>query len=281
MIAYHTSATAEERWRAAKGWKTAQVDDMDRIARCVKMFTWSPCLFQGGHRAERNFLASYWCAYDFDDGTTTLEEALRAFADLRHVIGLTKSHQKVKGSKPACDRFRVIVPWDVPIRDLRTYRYNMARQVATFDMDPACVDGARLFWPCTEIVSVNNQVIDNEVTFGREVYEPTDDFEAEKVAAEEERNHLLDEGLLPSWARRWLYNEVIPIGKRNNYIYGLAIDLRDAGFNEDTIVARIFASPTYKGQNVTPAVCKEIRDAVRSGMRSKKRDSNRTKRTTP
>lgn len=256
----------------------ADVTDMERIAKCITRFAWSPCLYKDGHRHETCFIGSYWCAYDFDDGEFTIADAVNTFADMRHVIGTTKTHQQWKttasGRKMApCDRFRVVIPWDEPIKDLRTYRFNMTLQRDRYDMDRSCIDGARLFWPCVEIVSINNDEADGEFAYAREVrLDVPDDFESLGSDHERTRSRFVRNGMLPTWAARWLYSEVIPVGRRNTTVYGLAKDLALAGFDQDTIVAKILACPTYRPMSNMPmALLREIRQTVANGVKAVRR----------
>ena len=111
--------------RYAHDFKTSRID-LDTLARGIQKCCWSAMVFRNKHRAEANFIQSDLCVLDFDDGETTLSDAVENFfPDMQHIIATTKSHQLPKGDKPACDRFRVIIPWETTITDLTLLRHNL------------------------------------------------------------------------------------------------------------------------------------------------------------
>jgi hypothetical protein len=121
-----------------------------RISKHILTKSWSPIVFKGGERLQKNFLFSDWGVLDYENGTT-LEEAQNNFCDCVHIIGTTKSHTEES------HRFRVLIPWMERITDLETFRYNQASFINKYDTDQACKDGARFYFPCTKIVSVNTE----------------------------------------------------------------------------------------------------------------------------
>jgi hypothetical protein len=116
---------------------------------------WSPICWRNNERKSDEFYCSDFLVLDYDDGRITLDDAKEWAKDFSHVIGTTKSHQKEK-SGLVCDRFRVVVPWENRITDLATYRQNMERILSMMGSDRACKDGARIYQPCTNIVSVGS-----------------------------------------------------------------------------------------------------------------------------
>lgn len=125
------------------------------VSWLVGEHVWSPIVWTRGKRAEKNFAAALWIALDFDDGAFTLDEAVAEFADYAHVIGTTKSHQKDKGGK-VCDRFRVAVRGDFVLTDVADYRRVVSEMAQCYGADGACIDGARFFYPCEEIISAHD-----------------------------------------------------------------------------------------------------------------------------
>ena len=125
------------------------------LANVITQYTWSPIIYKDNYRAQRNFVLSYFCALDVDnkDEQYSLSQALEDFADCEVIIGTTRSHQKEKGIEGAKDRFRIIIPWENPITNLADYVHTMKgiTQARPY-FDDSCVDGARLFYPCTKIV---------------------------------------------------------------------------------------------------------------------------------
>jgi hypothetical protein len=227
-----------------------ETDDPLRIANCVRQFAWSTIAFQGGIRQQKFFVASNWLGLDFDDPDFTLSQAVEnKFCDLIHVIGTTRSHQKPKGGI-TCDRFRVILKLEDTITDLATYRATAAHWVDHWEADEKCKDGARYFWPCTEIVSV----CDDGDTI--EVIKP-------KERMEFRESELVEDGVL-SYFAQWALLNVIPIGERNISCWRLGCDLAKAGYSLEDAVKLVLDSPTYRS-GVTPALHKEIYDAVSRG----------------
>src|SRR3972149_855154 len=85
-------------------------DDLKSIANLVcssQFYAWSPGIFKSNYRNLDNFISMDVIALDFDSGMS-LDEAAIVFANYAHIIGTSRSHQIVKGTTPACDRFRVI-----------------------------------------------------------------------------------------------------------------------------------------------------------------------------
>ena len=92
---------------------------------------------------------------DFDDGELSLAQATEnVFSDHIHIIGTTRNHQKPKGTKPPCDRFRVAIPFDKPIHNLYTYKHNLGLVADRYPVDRSMCDGADYFFPCQKIISI-------------------------------------------------------------------------------------------------------------------------------
>lgn len=65
--------------------------------------------FVDNHRLIDNYIQrANVIMFDVDDGTS-IEDALILLSQYRGYITTTKNHQKIKGNKPACDRFRVVL----------------------------------------------------------------------------------------------------------------------------------------------------------------------------
>lgn len=98
---------------------------------------------------------------DIDDGMT-IEEAKIKFAEYSAIIGTSKSHQKIKNKgksneKAACDRFRVIIPLEGIIDKAEDYLETwLQAQKSWPQIDTACKDLARFYYPCKEIIWTNS-----------------------------------------------------------------------------------------------------------------------------
>jgi hypothetical protein len=64
------------------------------------------------------------------------------------------NHQKWKGHKSPCDRFRVWLKLEHTITTVADYKATIRKLVHDYEADPACVGAAQLFWPCSAITSV-------------------------------------------------------------------------------------------------------------------------------
>lgn len=255
MISYNlTKFDTSRKYGYSRGWRTADTNDPLRIAECMRRFTWSPIVWKDGIRSQENFVRADWLALDFDDGEMTLGEAKQLFSDTIHLIGTTKSHQKPKHGW-ACDRFRVVILFEEPIFDLRIYRWNIECWIKRHPVDSLCKDGARMFYPCTEIVQLSDEGFRQEVFKDiPRLFEGAIDRTGYGVA-----------GVLPPFSRKWLQS-VIPLGKRNGVIYYIAKDMVKAGYSVQDVLSLVVNSPTYIGK-VGPSLLKEIQAAIASGAK--------------
>lgn len=239
-----------------QGFKVADLNDPHRIAKGISSLVWSSCIWLQGYRKEVNFEYADWCALDFDSGELSLDQAVDNYCDMIHVIGTTKSHQKAKGGGQPVDRFRVLLKFDDRIDNLRLYRWNMYRLSQKLPADPACRDGARFFFPCTEIVSVSADGYTQEINT-----DIPDTFDRPAAT-----RRAIESGQVPGWVQGALAN-VIPIGERNGTIYRIAKDLRRCGFGHDAIVHMILNSRTYRGTIIPPKLSREIEQTVGSAVK--------------
>ncbi len=234
----------------AKEYQSVELYNFKALGRLMTRAVWSDCVWAGGHRLEDNFMGSHLCVIDVDNGYP-LEQAVRDICDCRHIVATTKSHG-VKG-----DRYRVILPWATRIADLDTYRYNLDLAIRRFDADPACVDGARFFWPCKEIVSYCQEGFTEDVKPLPANYLTKTDRQIETAA-----KHLQNRGTYPAWLRETLKSGAKE-GYRNNTIYEVAKVLFYHGKSEDETFHIIQASKIPK----PTAPDKEILHAIRSGRK--------------
>ncbi len=255
MISYHL---AKDSCSAAyaRGFKTADIDDLPRICRGIAGFVWSPCIWRDGVRKQENFQRADWCVLDFDDGEMTLEQAKSTFCDTIHIIGTTKSHQVAKRDSAACDRFRVLMLFEQPILRLKDYRYTMRKILRRYPVDQAPKDGARFFFPCKEIVQCS------DTGYTEPTHEAPEWFECPR---RERSQAYRNAGIVPPFVRQRLIAP-IPVGTRNTTWYWVAIELRRVGFDPEDILVMIIKSPTYGGL-VSPDLVVELEECVRNGCR--------------
>lgn len=222
-------------------FKPVPVTTFSSISEYVSKYTWSPSNFTNETRREVNFKYSYLVGLDFDNKdeiTMTLAEARdNVFCDMRHIIGTTKSHQKKKGSSPPVDRFRVILQLETPVFDLRTYKWTVSSYIERWGADKNASDGARLFYPCNDIVSVSDGYLADVLTPPAR-YMNFDAKNAELAA-------FSKLGAVPLWLQRNLLQPVTE-GHRNSSVFGLACDLFKIKFDQDFVKAKIFESRVYQ-----------------------------------
>jgi hypothetical protein len=105
-------------------------------------------------RRKDNFLFADLIIIDVDDGAT-LAEAAHRLRNHAHVIATTKSHQIAKGKKPACDRYRVILPLAKRCIDELEFCATSRACAKGLNGDTAPAHGAGYFNPCQEVYSMN------------------------------------------------------------------------------------------------------------------------------
>lgn len=190
-----------------------------------------------------------WIGFDFDSGEMTLGDALNSFCDMIHVIGVTMSHQ----TEPEwTDKFRVLFPLERRIENLALYRHQLKIGLKKWPADEKCKDGARLFYPCREIVSVCTEGYSWEID---EDVEPEPDYAALTVAR-------VKSAIIPPWVTIKLRSQWEP-HTYNDTCFKLGCALGPHGYSPDEIVAMILNGPTYKGR---AAPKKEIFDSVVNGI---------------
>lgn len=206
------------------------------LSTYVTQNTWSPIKFRYQTRRQENFEQAILVGLDFDEGMTLGQAKENIFCDMRHIIGTTRNHQKMKNGA-ICDRFRVILQFEQPIKDLRTYKWNINRLTSHYESDQNAKGGSRLFYPCTEIVSMGDGYL-------LEVEEPPVWF-MDNSAKEAELNAYAKIGKVPFWLQRNLANIIAP-GNRNTAIFGMAMDLSKLNFNKDYVESVLKTSQVYK-----------------------------------
>lgn len=245
----------------AKHWKGSKANSADEIAKLVSTCANSPCMWAYGIRKKRNFVKADWLGLDFDEGMS-LKDAVIEFEPFLHVIGTTKSHQIDKGGI-TCDRFRVFLKFATPCSNAKDYEHTVKTWVNETKADKACVDAARYFWPCKEIVSIKPYGDLIGVFKAPELPPKTRQNFANKRKAYE--THHKKNGTYPSWIDGKLEGGC-GLGMRNKTTYMIAAELSKLGFGKDKIVDMIEQS-SIPGCGSDDFTKSEIERTVLSAMR--------------
>lgn len=227
--------------------KSSLFVETKKLSKILTIYSWSPIIFHNGERREKNFSYSDWAVLDYDDGMTTVEQAVNTFSDCIHIIGTTKSHTDEH------HRFRVCVPWSERITSLDVFKHNQATLVKNYDTDKQCKDGARFYYPCKRIVSVNGEGFRVEVDFKI----PKKSFTPKSFTKT---------GF--SSAVTFFMKNVRDEGFRNEQVYQVAKDLFRIGLDKQCVEQIIMKSPTYRDTSVSTSLQAEIRATMESAWRS-------------
>lgn len=137
--------------------------------------SWSPFIFKhvknyefkkgkfvtGEYRSNDTSMFTKCFVLDFDEGLTAHRAQEICERNLfSYVIGATKSHQIIKGSKPACDRFRLILQLSRLPADGDEYIaiWNYFDDLFIGMIDSSCKDQARFYYPCKSILYENGNL---------------------------------------------------------------------------------------------------------------------------
>lgn len=212
-----------------QNFKCIDVSTLDDVSRIIRTSIWSPICWRNNRRLSDEFFCSDFLVLDYDDGRISLNDALEWAKNYNHIIGTTKSHQKEKSNAPACDRFRVVIPWETRIDDLKTYRQNMERILPIMQSDPACKDGARIYQPCINIVSIGDGAKAKWFPYEAPKPRPVNAYYTETKT-------------IPLWLQDFM---TTPPGEgmRNKTAYKIAYYLARYGFSESECLSAVLSAP--------------------------------------
>lgn len=247
----------------ANDWKGYKEKSHEELCSLITKHAVSHCLWAKGKRKEVNFLVSDWLGLDFDENMS-LAKALSLFKDYSHIIGTTKSHQKLKNDV-ICDRFRVFLKFEKSCFKKDDFKETVKWWIYHHGADEKCKDAARFFWPCKDIISIN----ENGCKIGfldakkieerkqkqinklkkRQLYEKTfyktNNSKDKKIPAHIQAK--LDLGVMK--------------GHRNTSCFGMTKDLKRLGFSKSEIEYKILNSQLIQ-EDFTKA---EAQKAINSG----------------
>ena len=119
-------------------------DEFIELIKNTKAF--SAQQFKNGHRKDCNIIGNQNTIWlDFDDGLT-IEQAKEQFKDYWYIIYTSINHQKNKGDKCACDRFRLILKTKNYLpKDKEEYNSILSNICKKYKSDMACKDLSRYY----------------------------------------------------------------------------------------------------------------------------------------
>lgn len=249
----------------SKGWKGKYTSTAGELKEIVSKYASSPCLWAGGIRLKRNFRCAEWMGLDFDEGMT-LDDAVKIFDKYMHLIGTTKSHGIIKNGVKQ-DRFRVFLRLQDRCLKLEDYEETVRSFTKKHGADSACVDGARYFWPCKEIISLKCH---GEIVKVIDSGKKSQNLKRFNERRKKNWDILYKPGktIPPRVMRKLKFG--VPEGTRNINCFQIGADLRDVGFCLDEIVDLIMRSSIpLSADSKTRG---EVKKAVISGMNKAERE---------
>jgi len=263
------SARADNRYARhfTYGWHTFETRSSKVFSDFITSAVWSPCIFRDGHRRIDSFVEARLLVLDFDHPGYTLAQAREEWCDTIHWIGTTKNHNREKNGI-VCDRFRIVVPFARSITNVDEYNYNYQLIAKQYDAADQCTkDGARLFFPCQEVVSVCTD------GFAQPVIDLPQEIIDNKQNMEARKQLYLEHGYIPLHLRR-AFRAEIPCGKQSDTIYGVSKELFRYGFDQQRLMGMFLASPTFKGQVLSASTIKKIESSIASGIKASRREGS-------
>lgn len=199
-------------------------DDLDHLARLVIENDWSHSIFRENYRNASNFSQANLVALDVDEGCS-IDEAKNLFKDLRHIIVTSRNHQKPKDNKPACDRFRIILPLENPITEASIYTATWNELFKKYPfIDRSCKDTSRFWYKGTEIISINHL----GVCFTPAAPAPSANVGRYPVGE--------NKGVIARSTQNMINGAPPKPGSRNTSLFKAALDCRQQGYSyEDTV----------------------------------------------
>lgn len=254
MISYHKNKSWNDK-AYGKDFLTVDTTSLIRVANGISEYAWSSIVWNGGVRKQIHFIHADFAVLDFDSGETTLEDAKIKFCDVNYIIGPTRSHT------PEHHRFRVVLPLERRITDIREYRFNIQKLCHFYGTDKTCRDGARFFYPCKSIEAIhtdgdNYPVLPTPSDFENpDVHEPREELTKLMWARYKK---------LPPWTDKFLKRGKPFEGKhRQSSAFMVACQMKVAGLTPDEAYSLLLKAPIDR----TNFAENELKHAVESAYK--------------
>ena len=211
------------------------IKDLDHLAQSIINFHWAPATFALNgdgvtrRRTIKNAEGVDTLVFDVDEGCT-LNMAQAIFAPFKHIIVTSRNHQKKKGNKPACDRFRVVLFLEARITDDLTYKSTWFKVASQFPfVDKACKDISRFYYAGTEIISIKEK--------GNLVSVIKPDLTPNKARSKGALASTSNKGKLSKATLEFLVN-LAPSGEIHSTHIKALFDMREQGYSLDDAINR-------------------------------------------
>ena len=211
--------------KVAWGWESVEVPWVkEKIVDLITKCGISCNEFSDGHKVKDSWIGTSAIMLDFDDGKMTTDQLLSKQSNwsFNSYVFSSQNHQKEKGSEPACDRLRVLIPLNESIRT-ENERFQIEKKIINDfpEVDPRFMGKARYFAHGSTVVS---SFIDDRGSFKWK------EFVDEIIPIEENEDHQLDDHR--EIQRDFLSNGVSQ-GDRDNACFQAACTLRDCGYSRE------------------------------------------------
>lgn len=213
-------------------FKPVEVNSLQEFVRLATKHNYSTGIFKDNYRNKANFIEAECIALDVDnedpEDNYTIADAKERFADYRHIIMPSRSHQKEKNGRVA-DRFRVILFLERPITDAKDFTATWVELLNYYPAaDKACKDASRFYYPSPKAYSVNDQGRSWPVTqYVVPEVEPLD------VALQSGERGQLSRSTLN------FLTYGAPAGYRNARLFKAAKDMQEQGFSIEECKSRV------------------------------------------
>jgi hypothetical protein len=226
-----------------------RVFELDQLTDFVTQRVWSPIIWAGGSRGAVKYRCAFWCVLDYDE-TLSKAEAIERLGTLPFLLGPTKNDGVEKVSttgarKPACDRFRVLIPFKHVIWDRDVFEYNMRLAVKQFGSDPLPYDAGRCWQPCKSVEHINN------LRDGLDVVTTIPVEETQSYKSEQYKKYTTACGRGAAWpdqVKRFVGGK-IQQSERNDMLYKTACFFFENGKTVEWVRELVYTIPEMNGHD--------------------------------
>jgi len=244
-------------------FRTVEPKSLQDFMLIIFSEVWSPIIFTNGRRKKNNFFSCAYAGLDIDDGLTIDQAVDKLQArNLNHIIGTTKSHQIIKNEgttaeKPACDRYRIIIPFTTVITSVRQYEATMNQISSDFESDTAAKLASQFFFPCIRIARI--------ATDGLKLTPEPEPPERKEIDLSRQINvnRYQRTGSYPQWCQEFLEQGNHPQG-RNKRSYAVARKFHELGIPENETLQLLEDALSHHADFKKLGITKTVRSAYRN-----------------